>query len=129
MEHGYLLLAAGDLQEGRTALLRALTGLPPSEATLVIQFTGLMGRVSEEGARALAEAGVRAHRGEEAAGARTLAEAVDGLPSEERAPLLAEAARMASSVVPCSREMASSYGHPRSCHSAAASAVGKVYVR
>ena len=97
LEQGYLLLARGDLEEGRTALLRALTGLPPSEATSVIQFTGLMGRISEEGARHLAEAGVRAHRGEGAAGARILAGAVDVLPFDERPALLAEAARLASS--------------------------------
>lgn len=96
LERGYLMLGEGDLEGGRTALLRALTGLPPADATAVIQFTGLLGRISAEGAEALAEAGVQAHRGRPGEAARGLAAGVDALPSEERAALLAEAARMAA---------------------------------
>ena len=95
LERGYLLLAEGNVTEGRSALLLAVTGLPPSEATPVIQFAGLLGRVSEEGAALLAEAAVEAHRGRGADAARSLAVAVDSLPPEEQAPVLAEAARMA----------------------------------
>lgn len=97
LERGYLLLGRGELEDGRTALLLALTGLPPADATGVIQFTGLLGRISAEGAEALATAGVRAHRGEAGEAAGDLAAAVEGLPAEERAALLAEAARMAAS--------------------------------
>ena len=95
LERGYLLLEAGAVEEGRQSLLRAVTGLPPSEATPVIQFVGLLGRASPQGARVLADAGVVAHRGEAARAARGLAAAVGRLAEEERAPLLAEAARMA----------------------------------
>ena len=95
LERGYLLLEAGAVEEGRQSLLRAVTGLPPSEATPVIQFVGLLGRASPQGAPVLADAGVVAHRGEAARAARGLAAAVGRLAEEERAPLLAEAARMA----------------------------------
>jgi tetratricopeptide (TPR) repeat protein len=96
LERGFLLLAVGEMGEGRSALLRALTGLPPAEATAVIQFTGLLARVSEQGAPALAAAGVEAHRGRPAEAAADLAEATQRLKGEERPPLLAQAARMAS---------------------------------
>lgn len=96
LERGYLLLGRGELEAGRTALLLALTGLPPSDATGVIQFTGLLGRISPEGAEALASAGVRARRGEAAGAAMALAAEVGSLPAEERAPLLGEAARLAA---------------------------------
>jgi hypothetical protein len=90
-----LLLDAGELEAGRRALLLAIGGLPPTEATDIIQFAGLMGRASETGAVLLAEAGVLAHRGQGAAAAQILAEAAGELEEEERAPLVAEAARIA----------------------------------
>lgn len=96
LERAYLLLDVGDVDEGRGALLLALTGLPPSEATPVIQFAGLLGRVSEPAKIALAEAGVAAHRGEGAAAATTLAGRADGFALDEQPAILAEAARMAS---------------------------------
>jgi tetratricopeptide (TPR) repeat protein len=95
LERAYLLLETGAIEVGRQSLLRAVTGLPPSEATSVIQFAGLLGRVSPPAARALADAGVTAHRGEPARAARGLAEAVGRVADGERAALLAEAARMA----------------------------------
>ncbi|MDH3270084.1 MAG: hypothetical protein OEN56_02055 [Gemmatimonadota bacterium] len=96
MERGYLLLAEGDLENGRTALLLALTGLPPADATPVIQYTGLLGRVSPAAAQALAIAGVTAHRGEAGRAASELAAQVDAFDSGERAGILAEAARIAA---------------------------------
>lgn len=96
MERGYLLLADGAIEEGRAALLLALTGLPPTEATAVIQFTGLLGRVSPEAADALAAAGVAAHRGGSGTAATELSGRVEELPDEERAAVLAEAARIAA---------------------------------
>jgi tetratricopeptide (TPR) repeat protein len=96
LERAYILLSEGEIEDGRSALLLALTGLPPAEATPVIQFSGLLGRVSPEGAEALAVAGVEAHRGRGASAALVLADATVQLEDEERAPILAEAARMAS---------------------------------
>ena len=96
LERGYLLLAAGELEQGRAALLIALTGLPPAEATPVIQFAGLLGRLSPAGAEALAAAGVAAHQGRAREGALELADATDGVDEEERVSLLAAAARIAA---------------------------------
>ena len=96
LERGYLLLADGSIEEGRAALLLALTGLDPSEATPVIEFAGLLGRVSPVGSEALARAGVQAHRGEAGEAARMLAQEAESFEEAERAPILAQAARMAS---------------------------------
>ena len=95
MERAYLLLDAGDVEQGRHALLMAVTGLPPATATEIIQFAGLLGRLSPEGAAALAAAGVLAHRGAGAQAATAVAEQVEALPETEAPSLLAEAARMA----------------------------------
>jgi hypothetical protein len=95
LERGYLSLGAGRIEEGRRELLLAIGGLEPSEATEVIQFAGLFGRLSAEGMSLLAAAGVLAHHGEGARAAGALAEGMGALPEEERPALLAEAARMA----------------------------------
>jgi tetratricopeptide (TPR) repeat protein len=96
LERAYLDLAAGDVAGGRAGLLLALTGLPPAEATPVIEFAGLLGRVSEAGAKVLAEAGVAAHRGRASEAANLLSEAASALEAEERASVLGQAARIAS---------------------------------
>ena len=96
LERAYLDLAAGDVAGGRAGLLLALTGLPPAEATPVIEFAGLLGRVSEAGAKVLAEAGVAAHRGRATEAANLLSEAASALEAEERASVLGQAARIAS---------------------------------
>ena len=96
LERAYLLLADGAIDEGRSALLLALTGLPPSEATAVIQFAGLLGRLSATGAEALAGAGVKAHHGAHQEAARQLAEAANSVERAEAPVMLAEAARIAA---------------------------------
>ncbi len=95
LERGYLLLGQGQVEEGRQALLLAVGGLPAIEATSVIQFGSLLGRLSDAGVRALVTAGVSAHRWRAVEAARALADATATLPANDRAPLLAEAARMA----------------------------------
>lgn len=96
LERAYVHLANGEIGAGRDALLLAVTGLPPAEATPVIELAALLGRISEPGAEALAAAGVAAHRGRAAEGARALAERVGSLEPGEQAPVLAQAARLAS---------------------------------
>jgi len=96
MQRGYLLLDSGELEEGRRALLLAVSGLEPSVATGVIQFAGLLGRLSAQGADLLSKAGVLAHGGRSAEGSALIAASVGELPAADQAPLLAEAARMAS---------------------------------
>jgi tetratricopeptide (TPR) repeat protein len=95
LERGYLLLAKGDLDGGRSALLLALTGLPAAEATSVIQLAGLLGRLSPPAALVLARAGVKAHHGQYLAAARDLSSAAADLDLEEAPTVLAEAARIA----------------------------------
>jgi tetratricopeptide (TPR) repeat protein len=95
VERAYLLFAAGQIDLGREALVAAVGGLTPSEATEVIQLIGLLTRVSGAGAQALAFAGVQAHVGRGGAAAMTLADEAFGLPLADRPVLLAEAARMA----------------------------------
>ena len=97
LERAYILLESGEIAEGRAALLIALTGLPPAEATPVIQFAGLLGRSTPEGTELLASAGVMAHRGRGGEAALGLAAAIADLEPDDHAPLLAEAARMAES--------------------------------
>ena len=96
LERAYLLLAEGAIEAGRSALLLALTGLPPSDATAVIQFAGLLGRLSTPGAQALAEAGVKAHHGRHREAAMELADAAQQVERAEAPLVLAEAARIAA---------------------------------
>jgi tetratricopeptide (TPR) repeat protein len=95
IERAYLLFDAGEVEEGRRALLFTLPGLEPSDATEVIQLVGLMGRLSPEGAELVAAAGVRAHRGQPSEAARALTEGVGSLVEDEHPPMLAQAARIA----------------------------------
>jgi tetratricopeptide (TPR) repeat protein len=95
VERAYLLMGAGEIQAGQNTLMQAIPSLPPSEATEVIQLASLLGRVSPDGAQALANAGVQAHVGRGSAAARTLADLTFGLPEGDRPLLLAEAARIA----------------------------------
>jgi hypothetical protein len=95
IERAYLLLAGGEVGAGQGALMAAVPGLPPSEATEVIQLAGLLGRVSPRGAQALAAAGVQEHLGRGGAAALTLADEAFGLPGPDQPMVLAEAARMA----------------------------------
>jgi len=95
IERGYLMLGAGDVEGGRAMLLRSVSGLPPAEATPVIQFASLLGRLSEPARQALVDAGVTAHRGGAADGADALVEAAADLGDADAAPLLGEAARLA----------------------------------
>lgn len=94
MMRGWILMSRGDVALGRQALLMAVPGLPPTEATGIIQFAGLLGRLSPQGVALLAEARVRAHAGSPGEAAALVEEGLDDVPPEERAPLLAEAARM-----------------------------------
>lgn len=78
-ERGYLLLRAGDIEGGRTALLLSVSGLQPAEATGVIQIAGLLGRLSPAGSALLARAGLMAHTGRGADAARLLEMGLDSL--------------------------------------------------
>lgn len=95
LERAYLLLASGEVEQGRVALLMAVNGLAPGTATQVIQFVSLLQRLSPSAAALLAEAGVLAHHGAGLQASQDVADGLAGLPEEERPTLLAEAGRMA----------------------------------
>ena len=95
LERAYLMLDMGEIAEGRRALLSVIEGLQPTEATDVIQFAGLLGRLSEEAADVLARAGVLAHRGIVNEAVNLLVDGTDELGAKEHPSLLAEAARIA----------------------------------
>ena len=98
LERVYLLLDRGELSAARAALLEAVAGLEPSRATEAIQLALLLGRLSGAGAAAVARAAVAAHRGQAQEAALTLERAAADLPGTERAPVLAQAARLADQV-------------------------------
>jgi len=95
LERGYLLLAAGRVEEGRAALTGALEGLSPSEATGAIRLVALLGRLSGDGAMTLARASSEAHRGRIQEAVALLTSDRAAASGEERAALLAHAARVA----------------------------------
>ncbi len=95
LERAYLLLGSGEVDRARVRLVRAAADLPPVEATEVIQFIGLLGRLSEPAAKELVTASVAAHRGHGAEAATRLAAATEQLGESDRPALLAEAARIA----------------------------------
>ncbi len=95
LERAYLLLADGDVEGGRKALLQSLDGLPPTQATDVIQLVALLGRLQPRGAAAVAAAAVAAHRGRGGDAADALAAAAGALSPADQAAVLAQAARLA----------------------------------
>jgi hypothetical protein len=98
LQRGFLLLGSGDIERGRQALLQAAPGLPASAATDVIQLASLFGRLSPSGTALVAQAALLAQRGQGAAGAVLVAKGVADLREADRAPVLAEGARMAERV-------------------------------
>lgn len=95
LERAYLLLGSGQLDAAGQALMDAAYGLPPAEATDVIQLALLIARVSTEAKQVLANASLQSHLGRGASAARTLADAAFDVPAPDQPQLLAEAARMA----------------------------------
>ncbi|MEX2466798.1 MAG: hypothetical protein WD995_07800 [Gemmatimonadota bacterium] len=95
LERGYLLLAAGQVEDGRTSLSGAIEGLAPSEATETIRLVALLGRLAGDGAATLARAASEAHRGRVGDAVDLLASDRAAASAPERAALLAHAARLA----------------------------------
>ncbi len=95
LERGYVRLASGESDAGRADLEASLPGLAPASATEVIQLLTGMQRTSPAGAEALAEAAAlhRWERSDEALA--SVRSALDTVPPEDRAVLLAAGARHA----------------------------------
>lgn len=95
LERGYLRLSSGESEGGVADLEAALSGLAPERATEVIQLLTGMQRTSPAGAAALATAEAEAHWGLHDAALETVRAALESVPPEDRAVLLAAAARHA----------------------------------
>lgn len=91
----YDLLAAGELESARTALVLAVPLLAPEEATTAIQLAVLVERLPPTAAGRVASAELTARRGEWVAAVDVLTAASDSMPDPLRATLLAHAARVA----------------------------------
>lgn len=95
VERGYLALHHGRTGEAIAEFRGAAEDLDPQRATTVVDLITLLSGVSGASAELVARASVRTHRGEPAAAADTLVEAVDRVSLDDRSALLALAARMA----------------------------------
>lgn len=95
VERGYLMLERGQTEAARKAFGDALPGLPPGEATPVIQLMGLLGRLGDRGRELVRETAVLSHRGHGAEAVRRIRDGVPDIPEEEQATVLAQGARVA----------------------------------
>ena len=95
LERGYLHLAAGEVEPGRSALQDALAGLPPGVATELIELLGLLDRLDGESLDAFIRSAVLAHHGRTDLALSELEVAIDAVPRAQRPPLLAMGARIA----------------------------------
>ena len=94
-ERAWLALDAGNREGARVNLMLAATGLPATEATAIVQLTGVLDRVGEQAAELAGRVSVVRHREGAAAAFALVNEAVHALPPEDQPPLLAMAARIA----------------------------------
>ena len=94
-ERAYLLLDMGEVQEARQILSVAVEGMAPSDATGTIRLLALLGRLSPGGSELLAGAAAAARRGDVQEAVARLEAGEGAVDDEERAALLAHAARLA----------------------------------
>lgn len=93
-ERAMLALRGPDPRDARDDLMAAASGLPPAQATELLQLVSLLDVLSGDGGRLAAAASVQAQEGDPAGGAATLVEGLDELPRGDRPALLALGARM-----------------------------------
>jgi hypothetical protein len=95
LERGYIRLSRGDAEIGRADLEAALPGLAPETATEVIQLLTGMQRTTPAGAEALAVAAALHRWGRNDEALLSVRIALETVPPEDRAVLLAAGARHA----------------------------------
>ncbi|MGD2068029.1 MAG: hypothetical protein PVI57_05045 [Gemmatimonadota bacterium] len=95
VERAYLLFEEGAVEEGKEALLAAVGGLDPARATGTIQLAALLDRLSPPAAALVARSAALAHRARPEAALTAVEEGLPGVPGDERAAVLAHAARLA----------------------------------
>ena len=94
LERGYLYLAYGDVELGKTMLRQSVTGLAPQDATQVIALLDLLDRLQGD-ASPIVAVSVLAHRGGSDLALAELERVFDDFPQENRPAVLALAARIA----------------------------------
>jgi tetratricopeptide (TPR) repeat protein len=94
LERGYLHLASGDVEQGKTTLRESVAGLAPREATQVIALLELLDRLQGD-ASPIVTASVLAHRGSSELALVELERALGDVADEDRPAVLALAARIA----------------------------------
>jgi len=94
-QRAMLVLGSSDPREAREDLLSAAAGLPPAEATGLLELVILLDGLGPDARRLAARAAQSELEGDPAAGAEALEGAIPGIGVAERAPLLALAARLA----------------------------------
>ena len=95
LERAWLALEAGNRESARVNLMLAAAGLPATEATAIVQLTGILDRVGEAAAELAGSASIAHHRRGAATAFSLVSESVHALPPEDQPPLLAMAARFA----------------------------------
>jgi len=95
LERGYLNLLEAERDRGRADLESSLSGLAPERATEVIQLLTGMQRTTPAGGDALARSAALSHWGRHEDALFTVEEALEVVPPEDRAVLLAAGARHA----------------------------------
>ncbi len=94
-ERAWLALDAGNREGARANLTLAAAGLAASEATAIVQLTGILDRVGAQAAELAGRASVVRHREGAQAAFALMGGSVHALPPEDQPPLLAMAARFA----------------------------------
>lgn len=90
------LLAEGDVEGGREALVTYAGGLPPVEATKILRWVESISRTEGEDQQSVAQAIVQAQRGDPAGASTRLTERVATRNDDPAAVLLALAVRMST---------------------------------
>lgn len=94
-ERAWLAIDAWDPESARANLILAAAGLPPAEATAIVQLVGIIDRVGEEAAKLAGRTAVSRHREGAATAFDQIGDAVHAVPPQDQPPLLAMAARLA----------------------------------
>lgn len=90
------LLAEGDIEQGREALVTYAGGLPPVEATKILRWVESISLTEGEDQQSVAQAIVRAQRGDPSGASELLTERVATRTDEPAGVLLALAVRMST---------------------------------
>lgn len=93
-ERALLALAGPVPRDAREDLLMAASGLPPVQATELLQLVSLLDVLSGDGGRLAAAATIMGQEGDPSGGAALIVQGLEDLPSGDRPALLAMAARM-----------------------------------